>query len=138
MVTEVTEQDREARFEELWQRGAFNFLLAGYVDIAASPEANRSVYDIWTRKVRERITGPFKRDIMAPLEPVYPFGTKRPPLDADYYECLDMYNVEIVPLKKNPIKNVVEDSVILQYDTHRQLDVVILAAVLTALLGRMA
>ncbi|RTE81792.1 hypothetical protein BHE90_003693 [Fusarium euwallaceae] len=122
-----TEQEREARFEELWQRGAFNFLLAGYIDIAASPEANRAIYDFWARKVRERITDPFKRDIMAPLEPVYPFGTKRPPLEADYYECLDMDHVEIVPLEKNPIKNFVDNGVILQDDTHRQLDVVILA-----------
>ncbi|RSL85564.1 hypothetical protein CEP52_016112 [Fusarium oligoseptatum] len=127
MVTQVTEKEREARFEELWQRGAFNFLLAGYIDIAASPEANRAIYDFWARKVRERITDPFKRDIMAPLEPVYPFGTKRPPLEADYYECLDMDHVEIVPLEKNPIKNFVDDGVILQDDTHRQLDVAILA-----------
>ncbi|KAF9760736.1 hypothetical protein IL306_004158 [Fusarium sp. DS 682] len=126
-VPEVTKEEHDSRLETLWQRGAFNFLLCGYLDTVSNLDSNRAMYDFWARKIRERMSNPVKRDIMAPLEPLYPIGTKRPPLENDYYECLDMEHVEIVSLFQNPIAKFVEDGVILEDGSHRQLDIVALA-----------
>lgn len=70
---------------------------------------------------------PIKRDLMAPLEPPYPFFTKRPPLETDYYECLDMKHVTIADIKKNPIKTFTETGIILEDGTSEDFDVVVLA-----------
>ena len=85
---------------ELWARGAFNFLLRTYLDIAVFPKVNREVYNFWAKKVCVRITDPVKKDLMDPLEPSYPLSSKRPPLERDYYECIDIEYVDIVDLKK--------------------------------------
>ena len=37
---------------------------------------------------------PKKRDLLAPLEPPYWLGTKRPSLEQDYYESADQPHVE--------------------------------------------
>ena len=86
-VFDDTAEVREARFEELWRRGAFNFLLGQYHDMASDPKANREIYNFWARKVRARIIDPVKRMLMAPEEPPYPIGTKRPPLENGFYEA---------------------------------------------------
>ncbi|KAJ3534377.1 hypothetical protein NM208_g5205 [Fusarium decemcellulare] len=91
----MTEEKRDELFEELWRRGAFSFLLGNFDNIMLDEKANRLVYDFWAKKIRARFTNPIKRDLMVPLEPVYPICTKRPPLEHDYYDCLDMEHVEI-------------------------------------------
>ncbi|EUC27099.1 hypothetical protein COCCADRAFT_10211 [Bipolaris zeicola 26-R-13] len=127
-VFEHTVEQRERLFEELWARGAFNFLLGTYRDIAIDEEANREIYNFWAKKVRLRMKDPLKKDLMAPLKPLYPFGTKRPPLERDYYECVDMKHVQIVDLKKDPIKAFTEHGIATESDlVEKQFDVVVLA-----------
>jgi cation diffusion facilitator CzcD-associated flavoprotein CzcO len=125
-VFDVTAEEREQLWEEMWERGAFNFLFA-YDDVAVDLKANRAAYDFWAKKTRTRMRYPAKRDLMAPLEPIYPFGTKRTPLEADYYECLDQDNVEIVNLKERPLKSFNEKGIILEDGTQLDLDIVVLA-----------
>lgn len=127
-VFEHTVEQRERLFEELWARGAFNFLLGTYRDVAIDEEANREIYNFWAKKVRLRMKDPLKKDLMAPLKPLYPFGTKRPPLERDYYECVDMKHVQIVDLKKDPIKAFTEHGIATESDlVEKQFDVVVLA-----------
>jgi len=123
-----TPEQRKQLFEELWARGAFNFLLGTYHDVAVDPNANREVYNFWAEKVRARMSNPVKRDLVAPLEPIYPICTKRPPLERDFYECLDMEHVDIVDLNANPIKTFTEHGIVLgPDDTERAFDLVVLA-----------
>lgn len=78
---DVSEEERNKIWEELWSRGGFNWSIGGFPDTIVSKEANRSAYDFWARKTRERIKDPKKRDLLAPLEPPYYLGTKRPSLE---------------------------------------------------------
>lgn len=125
-VFDVTADEREQLWEELWQRGGFNFLFA-FDDTAMDKKANRAAYDFWAKKVRARMSNPAKRDLMAPLEPPYLFGTKRSPLEADYYECLDQDNVEIVNLNERPLQRFNEKGMVMEDGKQVDLDIVILA-----------
>ncbi|KAF5010398.1 hypothetical protein FDECE_3450 [Fusarium decemcellulare] len=123
----ITEEKRNELFEELWQRGAFSFLLGNFDNIMLDEKANRLVYDFWAKKVRARFTNPIKRDLMAPLEPVYPICTKRPPLEHDYYDCLDMEHVEIVGLRSTPMRTFTESGIMTDDGKEREFDMVVMA-----------
>lgn len=126
-VFEVSEEEREAHFEDLWAMGGFHMILGSYADNVFDPKANRVAYDFWAKKIRSRINDPVKKDLMAPLEPPYPFGTKRTPLEHDYYECLDMDHVEIVNLNQNPLKTFTEKGILMQDGKSYDFDIVVLA-----------
>lgn len=126
-VFDVSEEEREKHWEEAWQRGAFNFLMTNYYDISLDEKANRLAYDFWAKKTRERMDNKEKAELMAPTEPPYPFGNKRTPLEADYYEMLDKDSVRIVNLNKTPLKNFSERGLILEGGLEIELDVVVLA-----------
>ncbi|GAB7355513.1 hypothetical protein MBLNU459_g6000t1 [Dothideomycetes sp. NU459] len=126
-VLDDPKETREKYFEEIWSRGAFNFLACNYNDVALDKKANREVYNFWAKKTRERMTNPAKREIMAPKESPYFFGTKRCPLEMDYYEVLDQDNVEIVDLNKTPLKTFEPSGMLMSDDKLREFDMVVLA-----------
>ncbi|KAK1764529.1 Baeyer-Villiger monooxygenase 4 [Phialemonium atrogriseum] len=124
---EMTTEEREEMCEELWGRGGFGFQSANVADFLVNDEANRALYDFWARKTRARISDPAKRDIVAPLERPYPFATKRSSLEQDYYECIDRVNVEVVSLKKTPIREFFGKGIATEDGTEREHDIVVLA-----------
>ena len=124
---DVSAEERERHFEDIWARGAFNFLMSNYNDVVLDKGANRVVYDFWAKKVRERMTDPTKRELMAPAESPYYFGTKRCPLEQDYYEMLDRPNVEIFNLNETPLKSFNQGGMLLEGDRQLDFDVVVLA-----------
>ncbi|KAL0940462.1 cyclopentanone -monooxygenase [Colletotrichum truncatum] len=125
--SEVSAKEREAYFEELWQRGAFNFLGGNYTDFLVDETANRMAYEFWAKKTRPRVRDPEKRAIVVPDEPPYPFSTKRSSLEHDYYECLDQDNVTIVGLKNNAIREFTPRGIITENGVEREHDIVVLA-----------
>jgi cation diffusion facilitator CzcD-associated flavoprotein CzcO len=92
---DISEAERRALWDELWERGGFNWSIGGLADTLLDKDANRAAYDYWAEKTRPRIKDPRKRDLLVPLEPPYYFGTKRPSLEQDYYEMSDRENVDI-------------------------------------------
>jgi cation diffusion facilitator CzcD-associated flavoprotein CzcO len=103
---EVGEEERNAHFEDLWQRGGLRFWYHNFADMLTNREANRYAYDFWRDKVRARIADPDLAEKLAPSEPPHPFGTKRPSLEQSYYEIFAQDNVALVDLKENPITGV--------------------------------
>lgn len=126
-VFDRTPEDREAHWEAIYGAGGFSFLQANYSDMLVNPKANREIYNFWARKTRARVTDPVKRDIIAPLEPPYPFGTRRTPLDQDYYECLNQPNVNIVSLRNTPIAQFNKTGFVTTDGTQRDFDALVLA-----------
>jgi cation diffusion facilitator CzcD-associated flavoprotein CzcO len=124
-AVDVSEEDRERFLEELWRRGAFNYTMFNYRDIMISRDSNRLVYDFWQKKTSPRLRDARKRELMVPKIPPYYFGTKRCPLEQDYYEMLDRDNVEIASLVETPIQTFVETGIMT--DRQKDFDVVILA-----------
>ncbi|ERF72122.1 hypothetical protein EPUS_02913 [Endocarpon pusillum Z07020] len=132
-----TPEQREAFYEKLWQAGGFGFWLGTYQDMLFSHAANREAYNFWAKKTRARIQDPRKRDLLAPLEPIHPFGTKRPSLEQDYYEQFNKPNVDIVDVRPNPIKEFVPEGLVTEDGKLHEFDVIVLATGFDALTGGM-
>lgn len=134
-ASEDTEAQREAAYEEMWNNGGFELWLAGYKDTLLDLQSNRYVYDFWAKKTRARILDPQKRDILAPLEPIHPLGTKRPSLEQDYYDLFNQPNVDLVDVRNNVIAEIKPDGILLEDGSFHEVDVIALATGFDALTG---
>lgn len=127
-VQDVSAAEREAHFETTWAGGAFHFSMMNFSNVALDKEANAIVYEFWKRKIRQRLTDPRKQAIMCPDKSPYFFGTKRTPLEHDYYEVLNQPNVDIVDVNAHPIRCFTENGLSLEgEDADRDFDVVVCA-----------
>jgi cation diffusion facilitator CzcD-associated flavoprotein CzcO len=133
-IWDVSPEERERYFEDVWNRGGFAFLNSNYMDFLVDKKANRLHYDFWAKKTRPRIKNPVKREILAPLEPPHWFATKRPCLEQDYYEAIDQDNVTVVDLKATPIEAFTEKGIQFS-DRHEDYDIVIYATGYDSLTG---
>ncbi len=111
-ASEVSVEERQRVFEEIWEVGAFNWWLGNFNDVLANPESNNAQYDFWREKTRKRIVDPTLHELLAPTQPPHPYGVKRPCLEQWYYECFNQENVELVDLKKQPIEQITESGVV--------------------------
>lgn len=108
---EVSAARRAEVFEDAWQKGGFHFWVGTFNDILFDDAASRFAYDFWRDKTRARIEDPAIADFLAPMEPPYAFGSKRPSLEQGYYEAFNQANVRLVDLKQTPIERITPTSV---------------------------
>lgn len=108
---DVSDEEREEVFEAAWRRGGFHFWVGTFNDILGDEQANRTAYDFWRDKTRARIEDPALAEVLAPTDPPYPFGTKRPSLEQNYYDCFNQPNVELVDLLNSPIEAITSGGV---------------------------
>jgi cation diffusion facilitator CzcD-associated flavoprotein CzcO len=134
---DASPEAREAHFEALYKRGGFAFYLAGYSDLLTDEAANREAYNFWLKKTRARITDPWKRDILAPLEPPHPAGAKRSSFEQDYFEQFNRLNVQLVNLREpgQAIRAVRSDGIEVEDGTVYPVDVIALATGFNSLTG---
>ncbi|KAH8429038.1 flavin-containing monooxygenase [Aspergillus melleus] len=98
-IFEIPDTEREEYYEELWKSGSFNFGARNFPQTYVSEEANKLAYAFWAKKTRERMKDGWKRDVVAPEEPVNFLFTRRVPLEGDFYESVDRENVDVVKIK---------------------------------------
>jgi len=122
----VSVQERDAVYERLWARGGFSFWAGTFNDVLVDEAANRTAYDFWRDKTRARVHDPLLAELLAPTEPPYPFGTKRPSLEQDYYDVFNQNNVTLVDLRNEPILHVTPAG-IRTSARHYDLDLLVLA-----------
>ncbi|PKY02694.1 FAD/NAD(P)-binding domain-containing protein [Aspergillus campestris IBT 28561] len=132
-----THDQRIALYETLWARGGFAPVQANYFDFMTDLDANHSFYRFWRDQVRQRLTRNDSDLIenLAPENPPYPFGTKRPSLEQTFYEVFNQDNVELVPLKKTPISRIVPNGIELENGITIKVDALILATGFDAVTG---
>ena len=102
----VSDAERKAKYQELWDEGGFHFWIGTWMEVLTNEAVNRTAYDFWRDKTRARIKDPAIADVLAPMEPPYPFGTKRPSLEQGYFEIFDQDNVRLVDLNADPIEEI--------------------------------
>ena len=105
---EVSDEERDAVFEEAWESGSLVNLMTAYTDLAVNQEANDTAKAFVHRKIGEIVTDP---QTAADLCPDYPIGTKRPCLDTAYYATYNRPNVHLVNLQREPLVEVTEKGV---------------------------
>src|SRR5215468_5423261 len=96
-VLETTPEEREREFDRMWDAGGFAFWLANYQDMFFNQEANDLCADYIKRKIRKTVKDPVVAEKLIPKG--YAYGTKRQPLDTNYYETFNKDNVRLVDAK---------------------------------------
>jgi cation diffusion facilitator CzcD-associated flavoprotein CzcO len=133
-ASEVSEEERRATFERVWEVGGFVPWVGSFNDLFVNEQSNRAAYDFWRDKTRARIKDPAVAEVLAPTEPLHPYGTKRPSLEQNFFDIFNQSNVTPVDLRKTPIKQVTRGGVETtagEYD----LDVLVLATGFDAVTG---
>ncbi|EAW15385.1 flavin-containing monooxygenase [Aspergillus fischeri NRRL 181] len=124
---QLSYEQRQAFFEEIWKDGGLAFWLGTYRDVIMNKDINREAYHFWRCKVLPRIKDPKKAELLAPDVPPYYFGTKRATLEQRYYEAYNQDNVSLVDARNNPIVEVKPNGIITKDGKFHELDMLILA-----------
>ncbi|MDA0823751.1 MAG: NAD(P)/FAD-dependent oxidoreductase [Proteobacteria bacterium] len=101
--------ERRRLMEELWQDGSLSFWIAGFREVFSDERANREFSDFVREKIGARIND---AAIAAKLLPTdYGFGTRRVPLETNYFEVYNRDNVTLVDTVSEPIVKINAHSV---------------------------
>ena len=131
---EVSDDERQAIFERLWEMGGFAPWVGSFNDVLVNEEVNRAAYKFWRDKTRARINDPAVAEILAPTEPIHPYGVKRPSLEQHFYEIFNQHNVSLVDLRTAPIERVTRSGIKTAAGEH-DLDILVLATGFDAVTG---
>ncbi len=129
---EVPPEERLALYEELWAQPGFKKWLGNFHDIMTNREANEDFAEFVRNKIRERVKDPVVAEKLAPKD--HPFGSKRIPLETEYYEAYNRDNVLLVDVRETPIECITPKG-IKTSDTEYEFDVIIYATGFDAVTG---
>jgi len=129
---EVSDEEREAFFEKLYDEPGFGIWLGNFSDIMIDEKANALITDFMKRKIRERVNDPEIAEKLVPKN--HGFGTKRVPMETNYYEVYNQDNVMLVDLLETPIEKITPKG-IKTTDTEYEFDMIIYATGFDAVTG---
>jgi cation diffusion facilitator CzcD-associated flavoprotein CzcO len=128
----VSAEERRRTFDERWNAGGFQLFIDSYQDILFDKKANDTIADYIRERIHERVDDPAVADLLAPKG--YPYGTKRPPLETNYYEVFNQDNVTLVDIKTAPIESITETGV-RTAKAEYEFDIIVLATGFDAMTG---
>jgi cyclohexanone monooxygenase len=114
-ATQTPAEERTAEYERRWQKGGVNFVHA-FNDLMVDKAANDTIADFVRSKIRQIVKNPEVADSLCPTD--HPLGTKRICVDTGYFETFNRDNVELVDLKKTPIREVTTNAVLTSQGVH--------------------
>ncbi|NNE11995.1 MAG: NAD(P)-binding domain-containing protein, partial [Ilumatobacter sp.] len=132
-VFEVDAAERDRRFEAAWQAGELLAPATTFTDIGLVPEANELWAEFVRDKIRSIVDDPDVAESLCPKD--YPFGTKRPCLDTNYFETFNRPDVELVDLRKNPIERITPSGLQLADGSVVEVDAIVYATGFDAMTG---
>ncbi|MFZ5932036.1 MAG: flavin-containing monooxygenase [Pseudomonadota bacterium] len=129
---EVSAEEREALFEKLYPGPGFSLWLGAFGDILTNQKANDLISDFVAKKIRQRVRDPKIAEKLIPRD--HGFGTRRVPLETNYYEVYNQPNVTLVDIKETPIERITPSGVKTS-DQEYELDILIYATGFDAVTG---
>ena len=132
-VLEATPEERELEFDKKWDAGGFAFWLANYQDMFFDQKANDVCADYIKRKIRKTVKDPVAAEKLIPKG--YAYGTKRQPLDTNYYETFNKDNVLLVDAKTDGAIEEITEKGIRAGGKEYELDVIVFATGFDAMTG---
>lgn len=129
---EVSAEERQRTYENGWAGGTLNGMLQCYGDLLLNKAANDTAADFMRDKIRAIVRNPVTAETLCPYD--FPFGTKRPCLDTNYYETFNLPHVELVDLRKTPLLEVTTQGVRTS-DAERTFDCIVFATGFDAMTG---
>jgi len=128
----VDAEERRRTFDERWNAGGFRLFIDSYQDILFDKKANDTIADYIRDRIHERVQDPEKAATLAPTG--YAYGTKRPPLETNYYEAFNRDSVSVVDVKTTPIDEITQSGVRVG-DRVYEVDTIVLATGFDAMTG---
>ncbi|WP_207791876.1 flavin-containing monooxygenase [Siccirubricoccus phaeus] len=101
---EVSEEERNAILEKLYNERGFGIWVGNFKDMLTSREANRVISDFVANKIRQRVKDQKVAEKLIPKN--HGFGTRRVPLETKYYEVYNQPNVTLVDTRETPIERI--------------------------------
>jgi cation diffusion facilitator CzcD-associated flavoprotein CzcO len=129
---EVSQEEREAFYEDLWGRPGFAKWYGNFKDLMIDARANEFFAEFVRRKIRERVEDPEVAEKLCPKD--HHFGAKRVPMETDYYETFNRDNVLLVDVREHPIERITPTGVETDEGLY-ELDVLIFATGFDAFTG---
>ncbi len=118
----VSDEERRAAYEEAWAQGGLFSLSRCFNDLGANQAANDTVAEFIRSKIRDIVDDPETADKLCPTD--YPYGTKRPCLDDDYFATYNQDHVHLVDLRAEPITTITETGIDTDACSHEFDDIV--------------
>ena len=132
-VLEATPEEREREFDRMWDAGGFAFWLANYQDMFFDQKANDLCADYIKRKIRTTVKDPTVAEKLIPKGHAY--GTKRQPLDTNYYETFNKDNVLLVDAATDGAIEEITEKGIRAGGKEYHLDIIVFATGFDAMTG---
>jgi cation diffusion facilitator CzcD-associated flavoprotein CzcO len=101
---ETSLEEREAFWEKLYAEPGFGIWMGNFSDMLTDREANRLASEFIAGKIRQRVKDPVVAEKLIPKN--HGLGTRRVPLETDYYEVYNQRNVELVDINETPIERI--------------------------------
>lgn len=131
-VMDVPKEERQRRFEEAWDEGLLTGLMSTFSDIQLDENANHEVAEFIRDRIRNTVQDRQTADDLTPK--AYPYATKRPCIDTNYYETYNRENVSLVNLRRTPIESITEKGIETS-DGAREFDAIVYATGFDAMTG---
>ena len=129
---EVSAEERERLYEELWSQPGFGLWLGNFHDILTNQDANDTVSDFVRRKIKEQVDNPETAEKLCPKD--HGFGTRRVPLESGYYKAYNRPNVHLIDISENPIEKITPSGIQTNNENF-DLDLIIYATGFDAITG---
>ncbi|MFW0786107.1 NAD(P)/FAD-dependent oxidoreductase [Gordonia sp. CPCC 206044] len=127
-----TEEQRNAVYEERWNRHRAIDLIASYPDLFSDRAANDTIAEFFRSKIRAAVHDPETAELLSPRE--HPLGAKRITMDTGYFQTFNRDNVSLVSVKNAPIEAITADG-LRTTDNEYQLDAIVFATGFDAITG---
>lgn len=105
----ISEEEREAFYEQRYAEPGFGIWMGNFRDVFVDEDANKTISEFIHKKIRERVKDPVIAEKLVPKD--HGFGTRRVPLETNYYEVYNQDNVRLVDINETPIKRVTETGI---------------------------
>ncbi len=132
---DVPKEERLAFYEDLWSKPGFTKWLSNFHDIMTDLDANEDFSEFVRNKIRARIKDPVVAEQLAPKD--HPFGSKRIPLETNYYEAYNRDNVLLVDVREAPIESITPNGV-KTTEQEYEFDIIIYATGFDAVTGALS
>jgi len=129
---DATEEERNARFEDVWAAGDLIGIMTVYADTLNNPDANKLFADFVRNKIRSIVADPVTAEILCPT--TYPIASKRVCLDTNYYQTFNLDHVHLIDLHNTPITTVTASGIDTA-DASSEFDAIVLATGFDAMTG---
>jgi len=132
LAKDVSEAERGEIYDELWDRGGFRFLIESFADLTVDEFANETAAEYIRNRIRNMVTDQETAENLLPFD--HPYGTKRPPIDTDYYDTYNRDNVSLVNVRNAPITAITPGGVRTEAGDH-EFDTLVFATGFDAMTG---